>query len=88
MAKYEFLAGFASSLGLFAFMTIVYRIYILQNTMSLTTASLFSNLISQLFLFIYAYKNNLKGLVYPIYLYIFGIVYILYVKIIKNKEYL
>jgi len=88
MAKYEFLAGFASSLGLFAFMTIVYRIFSSQNTASLTTASLFSNLIAQSFLFIYAYTNGLKGLMYPIYLYVFGIIYILYVKIIKNKEYL
>mgnify|MGYP001048229727 CR=1 FL=1 len=88
MAKYEFLAGFASSLGLFAFMTIVFRIFSSQNTASLTTASLFSNLIAQLFLFIYAYSNDLKGLLYPIYFYTFGIIYILYVKIIRNKEYL
>jgi len=54
----------------------------------LTTASLFSNLIAQSFLFIYAYTNGLKGLMYPIYLYVFGIIYILYVKIIRNKEYL
>jgi len=88
MAKYEVLAGFASSLGLFAFMTIVYRIFTSQNTSSLTTTSLISNLIAQTFLFIYAYSNGLKGLMYPIYLYVFGIIYILYVKIIKNKEYL
>lgn len=88
MAKYEVLAGFASSLGLFAFMTIVYRIYSTQNTSSLTTASLFSNLIAQTFLFIYAYTNGLKGLIYPIYLYVSGIIYILYVKIGRNQEYL
>ena len=88
MAKYEFLAGFASSLGLFAFMSIVYRIFTSQNTSSLTTTSLISNLIAQTFLFIYAYSNELKGLMYPIYLYVFGILYILYIKIIKNKEYL
>jgi uncharacterized protein with PQ loop repeat len=88
MAKYEVLAGFASSLGLFAFLTIVWRIFATQNTISLTTASLFSNLIAQIFLFIYAYKNHLKGLMYPIILYVAGIIYILYVKIIKNKEYL
>lgn len=88
MAKYEFLAGFASSLGLFAFMTIVYRVFTVQNTSSLTTTSLLSNLIAQTLLFIYAYSNGLKGLMYPIYLYVFGIIYILYVKIIKNKEYL
>lgn len=88
MAKYEVLAGFASSIGLFAFMTIVYRIYSTQNTSSLTTASLFSNLIAQTFLFIYAYTNGLKGLIYPIYLYVSGIIYILYVKIGRNQEYL
>lgn len=88
MAKYEFLAGFASSLGLFAFMTIVHRIFTSQNTASLTTTSLFSNLLAQSFLFIYAYTNDLKGLMYPIYLYVFGIIYILYIKILKNKEYL
>lgn len=88
MAKYEFLAGFASSLGVIAFMSIVHRVYYSHNTTSLTTASLFSNLIAQTFLFIYAYTNGLKGLIYPIYLYVFGIIYILYVKIIKNKEYL
>lgn len=88
MAKYEVLAGFASSIGLFAFMTIVYRIYSTQNTSSLTTASLFSNLIAQTFLFIYAYTNGLKGLMYPIYLYVSGIIYILYVKIGRNQEYL
>lgn len=88
MAKYEFLAGFASSLGLFAFMTIVYRVFTVQNTSSLTTTSLLSYLITQTLLFIYAYSNDLKGLMYPIYLYVFGIIYILYVKIIKNKEYL
>lgn len=88
MAKYEFLAGFASSLGLFAFMTIVYRIYNTQNTTAITTSSLFSNFIAQVFLLIYAYKNNLKGLIYPIYIYILGIAYMTYVKILKNKEFL
>ena len=88
MAKYEVLAGFASSLGLFAFMTIVYRVYTSENTLSITTLSLFSNLVAQTFLYIYSYKNNLKGLQYPIMVYISGIIYIMYVKIAKNKEYL
>lgn len=88
MAKYEFLAGFASSLGLFAFMTIVYRVFSTQNTSSLTSASLVSNLLAQSLLFIYAYSNTLKGLMYPIFLYVFGIIYILYVKMVKNKEYI
>lgn len=88
MVKYEALAGFASSLGLFAFLTIVHRIYSTKNTSSLTTLSLISNLTAQILLFIYSYTNKLKGLMYPIILYVSGLIYILYIKIIKNKEYM
>lgn len=87
MPKLEPLAGFASSIGLFAFLSMSYRIFKTNNTSSLGTVSLVANLNAQLLLFIYSYINNLKGLMYPIIVYIIGLIYILYVKIIQNREY-
>ena len=87
MAKYEIIAGLASSLSLFAFIAVVFRIYSSRVTQSLSTLSLLSNIVAQGLLLFYAIQNNLKGLMYPIFLYVLGIVYILYVKIIENKEY-
>lgn len=86
MAKYEFLGAIASSLGLFAFISIVIRVFYTKSTVSLTNVSLISNLLAQFLLFIYSYTNNLKGLMYPIAIYCIGLVYILYVKILVNKE--
>ena len=87
MAKYELLAAIASFFGLFAFLSSVYKIKLSQNTKSLTNISLLANLCSQILLFSYAYINDLKGIMYPVILYIIGIMYILYVKDVVNKEY-
>lgn len=86
MAKLELLAAFASSLGLFAFLSIVFKVGKTKNTKAITNVSLLSNLLAQLLLFVYAYSNDLKGLMYPIVVYASGILYILYVKNKMNKE--
>jgi uncharacterized protein with PQ loop repeat len=86
MAKLELLAGVASSLGLFAFLSIVFKVGRSYNTKAITNISLISNLLAQLLLFIYAFTNDLKGLMYPIIIYVTGIAYVIYVKNIINKE--
>lgn len=88
MTKYEILAGFASSLSLFAFLSIVQRIYSSKKTNSITTISLVSNFTAQCMLLFYSLQNNLKGLMYPILIYLLGLTYIIYVKIIENQEYM
>ena len=86
MAKFELLAGVASSLGLFAFLSIVLKVGRTYNTKAITNVSLLSNLLAQLLLFIYAYTNDLKGLMYPIIIYACGLTYVVYVKNVINKE--
>jgi hypothetical protein len=87
MAKYELLAAFANAFGLFAFISSVHKIFLTCNTESLTNISIITNLFGQLLLFTYAYINDLKGIMYPIYIFIIGLNYILYIKIFVNKEY-
>lgn len=86
MAKYELLAGLASSFGLFAFMSIVFRVYHTHDTSAITLTSLLSNLMAQIMLLVYSNANQLMGLFYPIIVYIVGISYVLYVKLFHNKE--
>ena len=86
MAKYEYLGAIASSLGLFAFVSIVIRVFYTKSTVSITNISLFSNLLGQSLLLFYSYSNNLKGLMYPIFIYCVGLFYIIYIKNVVNKE--
>ena len=81
MGKLESIIGVAGVLGLVSFSSLVQKIYQTQNTHSLPWTWITMNLGAQILSFIYGIANNAYGIYIPNFLFIAGLVYILYVKI-------
>jgi uncharacterized protein with PQ loop repeat len=87
MPKLEALVGMAGTIGLISFSTLLQRIYKTHNTESLPWAWICMNISAQLLSFTYGIANHAYGIFIPNSLFLCGLLYILYVKIIyKDSE--
>ena len=80
MGKYEFLPATAGILGLFSFGSLIKNIYETHNTSSLTWSWIVINIVGQTLIAVYGYLNSAIGLYGPTIFFIFGLIYIFYVK--------
>ena len=86
MGKHEELVGIAGVLGLISFSTLVSTVYTTHNTTSLPWSWVIINITAQVLSFIYGLVNNAYGIYIPNFLFLAGLVYILYTKL-NHTEY-
>ena len=86
MGKLESIIGVAGVLGLVSFSTLVQKIYATHNTESLPWTWVVMNLVAQALSFIYGVANNAYGIYIPNFLFLAGLVYILYVKVTYKPD--
>ena len=86
MGQHEELVGIAGVIGLISFSTLIQQIYKTHNTTSLPWTWILLNLSAQVLSFAYGLINNAYGIYIPNFLFLLGLVYILYVKI-NHAEY-
>ena len=86
MGKYEILASVAGALNIISFGSLVQNVYWTKNTESLTWTWIFVNLCSQIIFFVYGILNQAYGIYIPTTLFIFGLLFILFRKIVHIFE--
>ncbi len=84
MGKYESLIGAAGILGLISFSSLIQKIYETRNTSSLPFTWILSNTVAQLLALIYGVANNSYGISVPSAVFMLGLIYIMYVKIVHK----
>ena len=84
--KHSELALIADILSVFAFYFFIYRIHVTNITSNLTYLWILLILMSQILLFIYGKINNLFVIYAPAIIIFIGMIYILYIKAIRNKD--
>lgn len=85
MFKHEELAFMSGSFALAAFSFLVYNVHSTKQTDNLTYAWIFLVIIAQSLMYAYGKINKVHGLYIPATVYILGLAYILYVKIIYKE---
>ena len=85
MLKHEEFAFISGILSITAFSLLIYNIYITKNTDSLTFIWIFLILAAQSLMFIYGKLNHIHGLYIPATIFLIGMLYILYVKVVYNE---
>jgi len=86
MGKHEELVGIAGVLGLISFSTLIQTVYTSHNTTSLPWTWIIINISAQILSFAYGIVNNAYGIYIPNFIFLAGLVYILYIKL-NHKEY-
>jgi uncharacterized protein with PQ loop repeat len=85
MGKHEELVGIAGVLGLISFSTLVQTVYTSHNTTSLPWSWVIINITAQVLSLVYGLVNNAYGIYIPNFLFLAGLVYIMYVKLNHAK---
>ena len=85
MGKHEELVGIAGVLGLISFSTLVQTVYTSHNTTSLPWSWVIINITAQVLSHDYGLVNNAYGIYIPNFLFLAGLVYIMYVKLNHAK---
>lgn len=85
MIKHEELAYMSGIISIIAFSFFIHRIHITKNTDNLTFFWIFLIIIAQTLMVIYGKINHIQGLYIPALVFIVGILYILYIKIIYRE---
>lgn len=85
MLKHEELAYISGAFGILAFSFFVHHIHITKNTDNLTYIWIFLIIIAQGLMVIYGKLNHVQGLYIPAAIYIIGLAYILYIKIVYKE---
>jgi hypothetical protein len=85
MGKFESLIGVAGVLGLISFSSLIIEVYKTHNTTSLPWTWILMNLAAQILSMIYGIGNESMGIVLPGILFLIGMFYILYVKIMHKE---
>jgi hypothetical protein len=80
MGKYEFLAATAGILAIISFSTLLYKIFLTYNTTSLPWTWVISNITAQTLMLIYGIVNKLSGIIWPSFVFILGLIYIIIIK--------
>lgn len=81
MGKYELLATGALMFNISSFFTLIQKVHYTKNTTSFPWYYLIGNLIAQIMLISYGVINGAYGLYLPAILLLFGVLYLIYVKI-------
>lgn len=85
MGKLEGIIGIAGVLGLISFSSLIQKIYSTHNTESLPWTWVMVNIAAQVLSFIYGVANDAYGIYIPNFLFIAGLVYIFYVKVVFKE---
>lgn len=85
LKQHEELAFMSGAFALTAFSFLVYNVYQSKNTTSLTFVWIFLVIIAQSLIFVYGKLNHIHGLYIPATIYIIGLIYILYIKIVYKE---
>jgi hypothetical protein len=83
--QHDELALMSGILAITAFSFLVYNTHVTKNTNHLTFLWLFLLLVAQILMFSYGKINHIQGLYVPASLYILGLMYILYIKVIYKE---
>ena len=85
MFKHEELVFISGAFALAAFSFLVYNVHTTKSTDHLTFIWIFLVIIAQSLMYVYGKINKVHGLYIPATVYILGLAYILYVKIIYKE---
>lgn len=85
MIKHEEFAYMSGAFALTAFSFLVHRVYQTKNTDNLTFIWIFLVIVAQALMFVYGKINNVHGLYLPATVYILGLAYILYIKVVYKE---
>lgn len=85
MSKYEELTYISSIFALTAFSFLIYNVYQSKNTSHLEFIWIFLLITAQILMFIYGKLNHIHGLYVPATIYIMGLIYVLYVKVVYKE---
>jgi len=85
MSKYEELTYISSIFALTAFSFLIYNVYQSKNTSHLEFIWIFLLITAQILMFIYGKLNHIHGLYIPATIYIMGLIYVLYVKVVYKE---
>jgi heme A synthase len=84
--KYQIIALISRIITILALSSLVIHAHITKETEHITFTWIVLILIAQCLLFIYGFINSLYGIYVPALLFISGVLYILYIKLIYNKN--
>jgi hypothetical protein len=85
MLKHEEFPFISGILSITAFAFLIYEIYITKNTDGISFIWIFLILGAQLLMFMYGKLNHIQGLYIPATIFLIGILYILYVKLVYKE---
>ena len=85
LKQHEELAFMSGAFALASFLILIYNVYKTKNTSYLTFVWLFLVIVAQALMVIYGKLNHIQGLYIPAIIYIIGLSYILYIKIIYKE---
>jgi hypothetical protein len=85
LKHHEELTYISTTLTLIAFSSLVYNTHMSKNTSQLTFIWIFLLMTAQVLMFTYGKLNHIQGLYIPATIYIIGLLYILYIKIIYKE---
>ena len=85
MSKYEELTYISSIFAITAFSFLIYNVYQSKNTSHLEFIWIFLLITAQILMFIYGKLNHIHGLYIPATIYIMGLIYVLYVKVVYKE---
>jgi hypothetical protein len=80
MAKFESLAASAGVLGIVSFSSLLYKIFLTYNTSSLPWTWIVTNITAQSLMLAYGVINKLHGIIWPSFVFLLGLVYIVIIK--------
>ena len=80
MGKLEILAASAGILGIVSFSSLLHKIFLTYNTSSLPWTWVVSNMSAQLLMLAYGVVNKLPGIIWPSFVFVLGLIYIIVIK--------
>ena len=83
--QHEELAFMSGAFALTAFSFLIYKVYKTKNTFHLDFLWIFLLITADVLMFIYGKINHIHGLYSPAIIYIIGLSYILYIKIVYKE---
>jgi uncharacterized protein with PQ loop repeat len=83
--QHEELLYISSAFALSAFSFLIYKVYKTKNTYHLDFLWIFLLITADVLMFIYGNLNHIHGLYIPAIIYIIGLSYILYIKIVYKE---
>ena len=80
MVKLEIVAESYGILGIVSFSSLLYKIFLTYNTSSLPWSWVISNMSAQLLMLAYGVVNKLPGIIWPSFVFVLGLIYIIVIK--------